>query len=353
MNSNYFVNHKKYSQAELLIYAQSKLKQRDLPDWERDLFSFIIAWFSGTETITILTSGSTGTPKKIEIPKSRMICSARRTLDYFDVKPFENILLCLPAKYIAGMMMIVRAFSGSLNLITISPQHLFLSDIEDKIGFASMVPLQVSKHLDESHNFDRLEKLLLGGAPVSQRLTEKVKSFFKGQVWETYGMTETITHVAVRRIEDEVQVFHALPGISFSVDERECLIISDPLIQEQPIITNDRVELRSGTSFRLIGRLDHVINSGGIKVQPEELERQLEPHIDHRFCITSMPHATLGQMVVLVVEEGADLEKIRSAIDTIDDYRRPKKIIELKHIPTSANGKIDMKSISERINGAF
>jgi O-succinylbenzoic acid--CoA ligase len=350
MNDSYFIDNKEYTKAGLLAYAENKLEMSGLPDWEHDLFSFIVQWFSSADYVLIYTSGSTGPPKEIRIPKTQMLRSAKRTLRYFDVKPFENILLCLPVKYIAGMMVVVRAFAGSGNLVTLSPQQLSLGSIKGKIGFASMVPLQVAKLLDEHRNLDNLEKLLLGGAPVSQNLAEKVKKSFRGQVWETYGMTETITHVAVRKIDEEPQVFHALPGVSFSVDDRECLIISDPFIRDQQVVTNDRVELLSNTSFRLLGRMDHVINSGGIKVQPEEIERLIGPNIDGRFCITSIPHETMGQMVVLVVEKGADLDKLRDGLAAIENYRRPKKIIELDLIPTSSNGKIDLKAVKDKVS---
>ncbi len=349
MNEKYLLNHKEYSQVGLITHAENQLKLLELADWERDLFSFVVQWFSATEFVSIYTSGSTGTPKEIRIPKISMRRSAKRTLQFFDVKPLENSLLCLPVKYVAGMMMVVRAFVGSLNLITLPAQHLQVSSVKDKIGFAAMVPLQIERLLDEHQNLEPISKLILGGTPVSQGLTEKIKTSFKGQVWETYGMTETVTHVAVRKIEDEAQVFQALPGISFSIDDRECLTITDPFIQDQPALTNDRVELLSETSFRLLGRLDNVINSGGIKIQPEELERLFERYIDGRFCITSMPHETFGQIVVLVAEEGADMDRIRQGINTLQSYLRPKKILELDHIPVTRNGKIDVKAVKDSI----
>jgi len=350
MNNSYFFHHREYTKDGLLTYAENKLKQPNLQDWERDLFSFIVQWFSATDYISIHTSGSTGTPKEIRISKDRMVRSAERTLQYFNVKPFENILLCLPVKYIAGMMMVVRAFTGSLNLLTLPSNQLQLDSVKDSIGFASMVPLQMDRLLNERQNFDLITKLLLGGTPVSFNLTEKLKVSFKGLAWETYGMTETITHVAVRKIFDEVQVFHALPGISFSSDEHERLIISDPFIQDQPVYTNDRVELLSKISFRLLGRFDNVINSGGIKIQPEELERLLEPVIETKYCITSVPDEKFGEMVVLVVEKGGDLNQIREKLRNLEGYKQPKKVIEIEKIPVTSNGKVDYKGVRVMIN---
>lgn len=321
----------------------------DLPDWERDLYTFIQTWFSCDENISIYTSGSTGEPKEIKLTRKQMLRSAMRSLHFFDLKPSENILLCLPVKYIAGMMMVVRAFAGSLNLIATSPQNLMLGSRKEKLDLVALVPLQMENLLNGCQDLSSMSKVILGGAPLSSTLEQQIISSFKGQVWETYGMTETITHVAVRKIGSESQVFTALPNITFSKDDRECLVISDPFIHETPIVTNDRVRLISSDSFQLLGRLDNVINSGGIKIQPEDLERTLEPYIDKRFCITSLPNEKLGQMVVLVVEKGVPLEKLMDAINVLDQHHRPKKIVEIDEIPTNSNGKIDLQSVKEKI----
>lgn len=349
MRNRYFINHQGYSQEGLLAFAESHLKMADLPEWERDLYAFIQTWFSDDDSISIYTSGSTGEPKEIKLPKKMMLRSAMRTLHFFDIKPSGNIMLCLPVKYIAGMMMVVRAFAGSLNLITTSPQNLMLGSRKEKLDLVALVPLQMENLLNGCQDLSSMSKVILGGAPLSAALEQQILSSFKGQVWETYGMTETITHVAVRKVGSEPQVFTALPDITFTTDERECLVISDPYIQETPVITNDRVRLISSGSFQLLGRLDNVINSGGIKIQPEDLERTLEPYIDKRFCITSLPNKKLGQMIVLVVEKGVSLEKLMSAINVLDPHHRPKKIIEIDEIPANANGKTDLQRVKEKI----
>lgn len=347
--TNYNINHKRYSTSELIAHAVNQCNDLNIPVWERDLFEFILHWFDQSEQVSIYTSGSTGIPKKIHISKANMVLSASRTLRYFDVKAGENVLLCLPVKYIAGMMMVVRAFVGSLNLITVSPQKLSLHKLSETIDFASMVPLQLANLIDGGENLNNLRKLLLGGAPVAQTLTDKIIIKCKGEVWETYGMTETITHVAVRKIKDEPQLFHAIDGVSFSVDERECLVIHDALLGSDNIITNDRVDLISSTAFRLLGRIDHVINSGGIKIQPEELERLMESYIHGKFCITYLADESLGQMVVLVIEKGEDMDSIKHGIAAMESYQRPKKIFELIEIPALPNGKIDVQAVKKAI----
>jgi o-succinylbenzoate---CoA ligase len=350
MTGSYFINHKAYSLPQLLTYASELLNHEDATDWEKDLGGFILDWFSSGEYVSIRTSGSTGIPKEIRLSKIKMLHSAERSLAFFDIKPGENALLCLPVKYIAGMLMVVRAFAGELNLITRSPQQIQLDSIAGTIHFTAMVPLQVEKLINEKQDLDKINKLIIGGAALSFGLAKKIKSAFKGGVWETYGMTETITHVAVKKInEGSGALFQALPGISFSTDYRGCLVISDPLLQEQSILTNDNVTLFSPTSFRLLGRYDNIINSGGIKVQPEELERILSSHVKMNFCISSVPDDRLGQLIVLVVEKGADVDLINKAILQIEAYRRPKKIIELEIFPISSNGKPDLRKVKELI----
>ena len=350
MNNKYSINHRKYTKDEIIILAESQSKRLDTPEWERDLYAFITDWFSPTEYMAIHTSGSTGIPKEILISKTKMIGSAARTLRYFDVKPNENILLCLPVTYIAGMMMVVRAFTGSLNLITLPPQQMQLSNIKEELGFAAFVPLQMDKLLNEGQNLGFMRKIILGGSPVSAVLEDKIRTSFTGQIWETYGMTETITHVAVRKIKDDVRIFFALPGISFSEDDRGCLVIDDPYLLDSPLHTNDNVELLSPTSFRLLGRMDHVINSGGIKVIPEKLESLMSPYVQGHFCITSLPDEVLGEMIVLVVEKGTDMLRIMQGIDTLKTYHKPKKVFELDQIPINQHGKIDVREVKQIIN---
>jgi len=346
----YSINHITYSHPGLLDYSVRQLQRHDLQEWEKDLYIFILEWFSPGQYVSIYTSGSTGIPKEIRLSKEDMCKSAERSLVFFDIKPGENALLCLSVKYIAGMMMVVRAFTGRLNLVTVPPQHLQLTHPGD-FHFAALVPLQLEKLTEEPQYLDNIKKLVIGGALLSSSLAKKLNASFHGKAWETYGMTETITHVAVREVTGTTPplTFHALPGISFTIDERECLIIHDPLIHNRHIVTNDRIELLSSTSFRLLGRLDNVINSGGIKVQPEELENILSPYIQGKFCISSVPDDKLGNLVVLVVEKGTSLATLQEILDTIDPYHRPKKIIELAEFPLTSNGKTDQAVLKEKI----
>jgi o-succinylbenzoate---CoA ligase len=307
------------------------------------LYNFIIQWFSPIETITIYTSGSTGKPKEIQLLKTDMIKSAIRSNTFFELKPFNNVLLCLPVKYIAGLLMVIRAFEGKMNLLTISPQNIVLNSLDGPINFAALVPIQVDKLISKPLKISKIEKIIIGGAPVSKSLSKLIVKNYKGKAYETYGMTETITHIAIKEINSnfENNTFNAVPNVHFSIDERNCLIINDSLIQPKPLITNDHVELISETSFKLLGRYDNIINTGGIKVQPELIEEKLSNYINGKFCISSIPDDTLGQLVVLVVEKTINNASIDNAFASLSNYQRPKKIIEIEKIPLLSNGKID------------
>jgi O-succinylbenzoic acid--CoA ligase len=353
MNDRYIINNREYSKNELTTFVEFQLNQKKIADWERNFFEFILSWVSTDESIIIRTSGSTGYPKEIQFSKMQLIRSAERTLDYFKLKQGQNILLCLPVQYIAGMMMIVRAFVGNLNLITTSPKNLKIQNIIETIDFTAMVPLQIQKLLEENQDFNKIKKIIIGGTQLSSEIAKKFKKYFKGKAWETYGMTETITHVAVKELDihSQSQPFQALPGITFSTDSRECLIIKDTLLHDAPIITNDRVDLISNSCFHLIGRLDYVINSGGIKVQPEEIETLLAQHIKGKFCISAFADEHFGEIVVLVLEKGSASEKLKIKIQAIPSYYRPKKLVELGKMPLTRTGKIDRLKIKSLLIG--
>ncbi len=344
MTETFIINHKEFTKPELIVYAEEQVSRNDIPEWRKDLYAFIKIWLSDVETISINTSGSTGQAKKILFTKLQMIRSAQRTLKYFDIKPFNKALLCLSVNYIAGVMMVVRAFTGKLNLI-ISPSDDI--NISETIHFAAMVPLQVEKLLNSNAILCNYKKIIIGGTAISSQLSEKIIKEFNGKVWETYAMTETLTHVAVKEIVANSfnHPFQALPGVTFSKDVRDCLVIHDPMIQSESLITNDRIELLTETSFHLLGRADNVINSGGIKIQPEEIERVLMPYISGKYCISSISDNIFGEIVVLVVEKRANSNQLLDTINKIEKFHRPKRIIEIADIPVNANGKIDRMKV--------
>jgi O-succinylbenzoic acid--CoA ligase len=287
-------------------------------------------------------------PKSIEFTKAQMVRSAQRSLEYFNVQPAQKALLCLSVNYIAGMMMVVRAFTGKLNLILSPPDAV---NISETIHFAAMVPLQVEKLITSGDVLCNYKKIIIGGTPVSAKLAESIVKEFPGKVWETYAMTETLTHVAVRELTHDTPniYFSALPGITFTKDIRDCLVIHDPLIQSEPIVTNDCVDLISDASFHLLGRIDNVINSGGIKIQPEAIEEILANYIEGMFCISSLRDSLFGEIVVLVLDAETKTHELQKGMDALDKYQRPKKTVELTKLPVNANGKIDRKKVKSLI----
>lgn len=307
---------------------------------------FISEWLSPSERVLLQTSGSTGTPKTFWADKSRMRASARMTCDFLGLQPGDNALLCLSTDYIAGKMMVVRALERRLNLISVAPSNRPLEALQEqypdirRIDLAAMVPSQVFCSI--GHPLLRqIRHLIIGGGAVSPELEEALRAL-PNAVWSSYGMTETLSHIALRRISGaEAQEWYTpLPGVSVSLNSDGCLCIDAPALSPQPLVTNDIAELSPSGSFRILGRRDNVIQSGGIKLQIEALEAQLRPLLaasDDRvsFCVTSRPSAKFGEEAVLLVLP--ELLPQASAIR----HSYIKAVIPVKEIPLTPTGKTD------------
>ncbi|MFD2907867.1 AMP-binding protein [Flavobacterium ardleyense] len=288
-------------------------------DYEKDMGHFILDWIDEKETIDLMTSGTTGTPKLITLQKQAMVNSAIATADFFDLRPGDTALHCLPTKYIAGKMMLVRAIVIGLELDIVAPaSHIEISPSK-KYDFGAILPMQALASLRELNQF---KKIIIGGAKLDSALAEKL-SDCTAAIYETYGMTETITHIAAKKIGSTH--FKILPHITISKDERGCLIIKAPKVTNETIVTNDLVEIYNESEFQWLGRYDNVINSGGIKYLPEQIEAKLVTKIDHRFFIAGMPDGVLGEKIVLFIEaEKFPLEA--TFLDTLEKFERPKEI---------------------------
>jgi O-succinylbenzoic acid--CoA ligase len=289
------------------------------------------------------TSGTTGVPKTIRTSKQAMVESAIATGDFFNLRPGNKALQCLPVKYIAGKLMFVRAFILGLDMDFVAPSANPLENKSDvKYDFIAMVPLQAKNSLKELKN---VKKLIIGGSMISKAL-EKELSKLPTKVYETYGMTETITHIAARELGEKV--FTVLPDITISYDYRNCLVIHAPRISDDLIVTNDIVELTNEKQFKFIGRYDNIINSGGIKLIPEQIEEKLSGKIPARFFVTGKPDEKLGEKLVLVIE--GDNQKIDEAVfDALDKYEKPKEVLFIPKFKQTENGKILRKETSESI----
>lgn len=319
---------------DLCRVAYSFIKEGE--DFEKPVGDFILDWFDNNEYIVMYTSGSTGKPKSVKIQKQAMISSALATGDFFGLEIGDTILNCLPIKYIAGKMMFIRAFILGLEMDFVAPSSHPLEFIDEKYDFTAMVPLQAQNSLDKLHLF---KTIIIGGAKVSSELEKKLKPI-KSTIYETYGMTETITHIAARKLGKKA--FTTLPNVVLSQDENNCLLIHAESISKDVIHTNDIVELVSENEFVFLGRFDNVINSGGIKLIPEQIEAKLLPFIKNRFFVTGKPDKELGEHLVLVIEgkeEPIDLSKIES----LDKYEKPKEVIFVNKFKETATGKIIRK----------
>jgi O-succinylbenzoic acid--CoA ligase len=301
-------------------------------DYEKPVGDFILDWFDEKETMQLQTSGSTGSPKNMTVNKQAMVNSALATGDFFDLKPGDTVLNCLPVRFIAGKMMFIRAFVLGLEMDFVAPSSTPLLRCQTTYDFCAMVPLQAQHSLAQLHY---IKKLIVGGAPISKELQLELLSV-PTEVFETYGMTETITHIAIRKLDETY--FKVLPHVSITQDDRSCLVIEASSIVAQPIVTNDIVALESENTFKWLGRIDHVINSGGIKFIPEVLEGKLNLKTDRRFFISSIPDEALGEKIILVIE-GEPFTVDPNAYAKLDKFEKPKEVHFVAHFEETHNGK--------------
>lgn len=315
-------------------------------EFEQSVKDFLVEWFSDSEVMIAHTSGSTGTPKEIILTKKNMRKSANMTGKYLHLEKGNSALLVMPVTYIAGKLMLVRAVEIGLKLICMQPtSHISLNEINSgisqnftSIDFVALTPMQVENSLDF---VSRCQKLIIGGAPLSEKVKQELFAF-ENEVYETYAMTETITHIAFKQVANQKypnaeQVFEAFDEVTISQDERGCLVIDTPYDGLQ-VVTNDVVELIDQRKFNWIGRADNVINSGGIKLFPEQIENKLKSFINSDFYITSKTDELLGQKLILVVE-GEERSLDFSSAD-LTKYQQPKEIVFIDQFPRTESGKV-------------
>jgi o-succinylbenzoate---CoA ligase len=339
-------------------YCLNKLRDPHCKSWERSLLAFIAEWFDKNDFVTVRTSGSTGRPKLLRIKKKRLINSARMTLDYLGLKQGDGALLCLPADYIAGKMMIVRSVVGNLNLTAIEPRGNPLEDMADGFDFAAMIPLQVYNILNTAGGRKKIEgikKLIIGGGAVSASLEEKIKNL-NNEVFSTYGMTETVSHIALRGLTGAKRspCYTTLPGVTIGKDKNDCLIIDAPAIANGAVRTTDIVRIFGKNKFEVMGRLDNIINSAGIKHNPEIIEKKIEDIINDRFIISWVPDDRLGNKIVLIIETSTpqkyDSPGFNNLLsERLTEFERPKDILFMESFPETGNSKIQRKTIADVI----
>ena len=347
------------------------------------LEDFLSEWNNDSDRVLVHTSGSTGKPKPMMVEKKRMLNSARITCDFLGLKPGDSALLCMSLDYIAGKMVVVRSIERHLHLISVSPSGHPLKDINLKdangkdvngeITFAAMVPMQVYNTLqvpEERERLTHVRHLIIGGGAIDASLEKELRSLPGNiAIWSTYGMTETLSHIALRRINgaEASEWYQPFDSVKISQTDEGCLVIDAPLVCAETLVTNDIVEIEpyiynkeekhdkvEKLRFRIKGRKDNVICSGGIKIQIEEVEALLKPHLEKPFMIAKKKDEKFGEIAVLLTED-ENLKKVEATIRRLlsgksDDsnksseskshkYWIPREYLHVEHLPLTETGK--------------
>ncbi len=342
------------------------------------LEEFLEEWNNDSPYVEVKTSGSTGEPKRMLVEKQRMRASARITCDFLGLKAGDTALLCMSLDYIAGKMMVVRAIERNLKLVVVEPSgHPLAAQIcqewdlrsfrpllasprsalplcsTKNLGeeLAAMVPMQVYNSLqvpEERERLKQIKHLIIGGGAIDEAMAEELKTFPNG-VWSTYGMTETLSHIALRRLSgpEASEWYTPFPSVSVSLNEVGCLVIDAPEVCEQRLVTNDIAELATqrgqtpcvtNVPFKILGRRDNVICSGGIKIQAEEVERMLKAHLHVPYLISKRPDKKFGEVAVLLTEGSVD-EARQICEHILPKYHLPRHYLHVGHIPLTETGK--------------
>lgn len=318
---------------QIYYVAYSFIKEGE--PFEQHVGNFLLDWFDEKPYIQLQTSGTTGTPKIIKIEKQAMLDSALATGDFFGIKPGDTMLHCLPTNYVAGKMMFVRSLILGLDMEFVNPTSDPLKNLEKEFDFCAMIPLQAKNSLEQLKT-GKIKKLIVGGVKVHKALEDELLKL-PMEIFETYGMTETITHIAAKKIGDKN--FTVLPNVSVSVNDQSCLVIDAKNISDDLIVTNDIVDLVSNTQFSWKGRIDNVINSGGVKLMPESIEDKLSTLIPRRYFVYGQSDETLGEKVVLYVE-GEPMVIEESIFSVLEKFEKPKEIVFIPNFKETVTGKI-------------
>ena len=317
------------------------------------LEEFLAEWHNDSPFVRVKTSGSTGAPKPMMVEKRRMLNSARITCDFLGLREGDTALLCMSLDYIAGKMMVVRSIERNLKLITVPPSGHPLATVNapSQLDFAAMVPMQVYNTLqvpEERTRLMQVRHLIIGGGAIDEAMEAELRTF-PHAVWSTYGMTETLSHIALRRLNgpEASEWYTPFPSVSISQTPDGCLVINAPEVCPEPLVTNDIVEITS-SRFRILGRKDNVICSGGIKIQIEEVERQLRPHLHDPYLLSKRQDTKFGEIAVLLTE--GPVEEARLICERVlPKYHQPKAYLHVDRIPLTETGKPARRQAEELI----
>lgn len=317
-----------------------------------EVLEFLQIWFNKDKVITQKSSGSTGSPKIIKLQKEAMVASAKMTGNYFGFRAGMNALLCLSPGYIAGKMMIVRALVWNMNLILGKTDSNPVKNLAESIDFSAMVPLQLAKIIQQNpEKLDLFKTIIVGGSAIPLALENQLINF-ETDFYHTYGMTETMSHIALRKISgDQNNFFKPLPGVNIQQDKRSCLVIQAEALGIKKLITNDLVHIQPDQSFRILGRWDEVIISAGLKIHPQIVEQKLSQHIHNMFVMIGKADETAGEKAVLVIEDQPATAQIfrywQLLEKLLEPAEIPRQLYFIESIPLLASGKADRKSLQK------
>ncbi len=323
-------------------FTLSELAEFDSQDtFENQIISFCLEFLNDSETIEVQTSGSTGAPKSINFSKSALEASAGATNNFFELTQNDTALLALPMDYVAAKLMVIRAMVGEYNLLTRTPSLNPLKHLKETVSFCPLTPSQVLNVFDESPDqFEKVKVVLIGGGDVSKDLVRYVANS-ASEFYVGFGMAETLTHFAVSRLKlNKEIIYHPLEGVQISTDNRGCLMVNREGITNGAIKTNDLVEIVEG-GFKWLGRIDNLINSGGVKIIPEEVESLIRTHTDKNFFLAGVPDKLFGEKLVLFLE-GQDIIDTET-IAFKHPFHKPKQVINIKRFDYTKSGKIRRK----------
>jgi o-succinylbenzoate---CoA ligase len=347
-HDNILINNRTVALPDILSGSAVSLSR-----FETETFSFIKKWLTGETEFNLTTSGSTGAPKEIILTRTQLQQSAFRTINALGLTNQHTALVCLDTKYIAGKMMLVRALEANMNIVAAEPSSNPFKNIPENssIDFTALVPLQVEEILNDRATAKRLntiQNIIIGGAALSNHLKSQI-SKLQSTVYATYGMTETVSHIALQKLTsaDATEYFTTLNTVSITRDERDCLVITLPEFAE-PIVTNDLVQIINSRTFQWLGRYDTIINSGGVKLSPEGIEQKLalafkDALHSPSFFIAGVPDERLGQKLILVVEGTAhqEFKLLAIAKQYLTGYEVPKQIQFIPAFIRTETGKIN------------
>ena len=308
------------------------------------LDEFVSDWLSDSPTLLVHTSGSTGKPKPMLVEKRRMEASARITCGFLGLRAGDTALLCMPLDFIAGKMVVVRSLVWGLQLMAVEPSGHPLKGLTESPTFAAMVPMQVYNSLkveEERRLLRDIKHLIIGGGAVNSDMAEELRGF-PNAVWSTYGMTETLSHIALRRLSgaEASEWYEPFDGVGVTTSADGCLVIDAPAVCAQPLVTNDIAEIApDGRRFRIRGRRDNVVCSGGLKLQIEEMEARLQPHLNVPYMISKRPDDKFGEAVVLLAVTD-DMESVCEVCRKhMPRYEQPRYFLAVSELPMTPTGK--------------